>query len=468
MSQFLKQLKQIRRYPSAVVGVVIILGLIVLSIWTVIAIPYDEAISLWRGSGGVWEDSPKKAAPVWSGWIRGKRLPETIVLDSRDDGVEKTVENVSDGIRELSYAFEFDYPYDEPPSEMILYLEAEFDERAPFVSLTWHTPDGREIRVGDVTPKSSDAYRFHLDETLRRRLGLRRYSVVDGLLADPNALAAAEERVRDAQEAADEILPEVTVVPGTYRLEVDALLFEPESDLETKLVIYGTVAGWAGTDHQRRDLMVALLWGMPIAMAFGLLAAAGTTLITMVIAAVGVWWGGWLDEGIQRVTEINLILPLLPILIMVGTFYSRSIWVILGVVILLSIFGASIKTYRAIFMQVRTLPYIEAAQSYGASNTRIIRKYLVPRILPLLVPSLVILVPAFVFLEASLAVLGLGDPVLPTWGKVIQDARANGALFTGHYYWILEPAALLMLAGLAFAMVGFALDRIFNPRLRER
>jgi len=57
--------------------------------------------------------------------------------------------------------------------------------------------------------------------------------------------------------------------------------------------------------------------------------------------------------------------------------------------------------------------------------------------------------------------------VLPTWGKIIQDANNEGALFNGQYYWILEPAVLLMLAGLAFAMVGFALDRVFNPRLRE-
>jgi peptide/nickel transport system permease protein len=63
-------------------------------------------------------------------------------------------------------------------------------------------------------------------------------------------------------------------------------------------------------------------------------------------------------------------------------------------------------------------------------------------------------------------VLGLGDPVLPTWGKVINDANANGALYQNQYYWILEPAVLLIVTGFAFAMVGFALDRIFNPRLR--
>jgi len=84
----------------------------------------------------------------------------------------------------------------------------------------------------------------------------------------------------------------------------------------------------------------------------------------------------------------------------------------------------------------------------------------------MLIPQLVTLIPTFVFIEASLAVLGLGDPILPTWGKVISEARVNGALYEGHYYWMLEPSVLLMITGLAFSLLGFSLDRIFNPRLR--
>jgi peptide/nickel transport system permease protein len=91
---------------------------------------------------------------------------------------------------------------------------------------------------------------------------------------------------------------------------------------------------------------------------------------------------------------------------------------------------------------------------------------MIPRILPVLIPTFVTLIPSFVFLEASLAVLGLGDPVLPTWGKVLNDAQAQSALYQGYYYWMLGPAVLLMLTGLGFAMLGFALDRVFNPRLR--
>jgi peptide/nickel transport system permease protein len=227
------------------------------------------------------------------------------------------------------------------------------------------------------------------------------------------------------------------------------------------------VFGLAGTDKYRRDLMLPLLYGTPIALAFGLLAAFGTSFLTMIIAAVGTWYGSWVDQLIQRITEINLVLPFLAILIMVGTFYSRSIWLMLGLAILLSIFSGSIKTYRSVFMQSKESSYIEAARAYGSSSMRIIFTYMIPRMIPLLIPALVSAVPAFVFLEASLAVLGLGDPLLPTWGKVIDDAFVDGALYQGRYYWVLEPAVLLMFTGLGFAMLGFALDRIFNPRLRD-
>jgi peptide/nickel transport system permease protein len=161
-----------------------------------------------------------------------------------------------------------------------------------------------------------------------------------------------------------------------------------------------------------------------------------------------------------------MLLPLLPLLIVIGYIYSRSIWVMLGVVIALNVFSASMKVYRAMFLQAKESLYIEAAQAYGAGNWRIIFRYLMPRLAPILLPQFVTVIPTFVFIEASLAVLGLGDPVLPTWGKIIYDARVNDALLLGHYYWIVQPSILLMMLGTGFALVGYSLDRIFNPRLR--
>ena len=257
------------------------------------------------------------------------------------------------------------------------------------------------------------------------------------------------------------------LIKGRYELLITGTTFEPDSNIDVEFVLHGQVYGLAGTDQARRDLVVPLLWGAPVALAFGLIASLGTAMLTMIISAIGAWYGGWVDELIQRITEINLVLPFLSILIMVGTFYSRSIWVILGATIALSIFTGSIKSYRATFVQLKESMYIEAARAYGANGPRIVFLYLIPRMIPLLIPGLVLSVPSFVFLEAGLAVLGLGDPVLPTWGKMIDDANRNAALYRGYYYWILEPTVLLMITGLGFAMLGFALSGSFDDAMNK-
>jgi peptide/nickel transport system permease protein len=456
--------QEIKRYPSAVFGVVLIAILIGISIYTLLTIPYTKAVQFWRGGEEIWHENPKNASPIWLNLFRKTDLGSTIVLSSREeDGItdkygppanrnvaNKNEKVVSEGMTEILIPFTFDYTYDTFPQELTIFFETQYTEKQPHLSLTWHTPDGREIRVGDFSIQQSETYRMSQDSRLTRRLdGL---PPQHGLFANPLGATSLAEAPAPLK--------------GTYELRISGLVFEEGADLDAKFVIYGQAHGLAGTDHRRRDLMVALLWGTPIALAFGLLAAFGTTLITMIIAAASAWFGGWVDGVIQRVTEVNLILPLLPILIMVGTFYSRNIWLMLGVIILLNIFGAAIKTYRAVFLQVKQAPYIEAARAYGAGNARLIFAYLIPRVIPLLIPQLVVLIPTYVFFEAALAYLGLGDPVLPTWGKVINDARQNGALYQGQYYWVLEPSILLMLTGLAFTMVGFVLDRIFNPKLR--
>lgn len=444
MKSILNTFRGLAQYPSIMIGGAVILALMLVGVYALVAIPYDEAVRLWRGGEDVWYQNPKNAPPVWYNWFTPEDLPATIDLNSAEGEATRTIEG--DG-EEIILEYTFDFQADAFPPDIIYYIDATYPTKNPFASITWLTPDGREIRVADFGVERSQSYRVVQDTKLQRRLGGVAPNI--GLFADPNSDPA-----------------DPTPLKGTYTFRVATLTFEEGSDIEGELVVYGLVHGWAGTDHLRRDLMVPLLWGTPIALAFGLMAALGTTVATMIIAAIGVWYGGWVDELIQRITEVNLVLPFLSILIMVGYFYSRSIWVILGVTILLSIFTGGIKGYRAMFLQVKESTYIEAARAYGAGDFRIIFRYLIPRIVPLLIPGLVSAIPAYVFLEASLAVLGLGDPILPTWGKIINDAQINGALYRGQYYWILEPAVLLMITGLGFAIVGYSLDRIFNPRLR--
>lgn len=427
-------------------GLVIITALIVLSIYTVIAIPYSEGMRLWRGGEDIWIENPRNARPSWVNFFLKERLPQTIIVNTQP-GTAKVGKPLPGGLRAVDMTLSFNYPYDAFPSEINLFLKANFKENRPYVSFFWLTPDGRRIPLGERSVRASERFSISLDRHLAQRLGRRPPEI--GLFTMPNATV-------------DNAVP----LRGRYQLQLEGFLFEEGSNLEAKLVVYGQVYGLAGTDHRRRDIMVALLWGTPVALAFGFIAAVGSTLTTLLIAAIGVWFGRWVDAVIQRVTEVNAILPVLPILIMIGIFYSRSLWVMLGAIILLSIFSLGIKTYRSILLQVKESPYIEAARTYGTGNFRIIFRYMIPRIIPVLIPQFVTLIPSFVFLEAGLAVLGLGDPVLPTWGKVVNDAYANGALYKGYYYWVLAPSVLLMLTGFGFALVGFALDRVFNPRLR--
>jgi peptide/nickel transport system permease protein len=443
----LRNMKEVFRYPAAVGGILIILALIVVAIYTVITIPYADAVRLWRGGEADWYTNPKNAAPVWFNWFRKEKLPESIVLneESGEPAVSKVVDE-KEKSKDINYTFTFDYGADSFPDEITLYFNTQYETKPPFVGLTWVYPDGTEVRMGNFSLDTRYVYRMALDSKLTRKLDGKTAQI--GLFSDPNN-------------------PDIDKpVKGTYTLKIEGVTFDKTSDIDAELVVYGKLAGWAGTDHMRRDIGLALLWGTPVALLFGLLAAVGTSLAQLIIAGIGTWFGGWVDQLIQRVTEINLVLPFLPILIMIGTFYSRSLFTILTAVIVLSIFGSGIKTYRAVFMQVKESPYIDAARSYGASSLRIIFVYMIPRLIPMLIPQFIVQIPSYVFLEASLAVLGLGDPTLPTWGKIIDDSRSNGALFQGWYYWVLEPSFLLMVTGLAFSVVGYALDRVFNPRLR--
>ena len=431
-------LARIRRYPSAVAGFAIILFLVGVAIYTVVTIPYSQALADWRG-GDQWRMNPANASPVWTNRLFGGNAPPTLTVSS--DGAD-TESAAFDGGRQVRIPLTLDFAYDDFPSEMTLLLSVLGTDRPAFVEATWHRPDGEDIRLGAHRIAGEDRIAISQNRALEGRLGQVPHI---GLFADDGG----------------------AVLPGTYGLTLEAVLFDPNAELRAELVAFGRVHGLAGTDHLRRDLMLALLWGTPVALAFGLLAAVGTTVTTLVIAAAGVWFGGLVDATIQRLTEVTMILPVLPVLVMVGTLYSTSIWLMLGVVIALGIFSASIKMYRAMLLPLRNAPYIEAARAYGASDARIVLRYMIPRILPVLIPAFVTLIPTYVFLEASLAVLGLGDPTLPTWGKILNDAQTQGALYNGFYYWVVAPAVLLMLTGLGFALFGFALDRIFNPRLRS-
>ncbi|MGQ9596315.1 MAG: ABC transporter permease [Thermoproteota archaeon] len=447
-------LREVLSYKSAILGLALLLFLISLSVYTVVTIPLPEAIRLWKSSEA-WSRNPRNAQPEWIELFSGKRLPRTIMIPLRDVNATKIL--LEDGKLAASWIVYFNYDYDDFPSEVIVFFNSSYAEK-PVVDIYWIRPDGDEIFLKKHTLRRPDD-RLYLSNDLG--LELKIGNLFESKIGvKPNFMVTVEKGLFA------EYSQDPRVLKGRYGIRFEATLSKSDV-LNAETVVYGSVYGLAGTDHLRRPLIIGLLWGAPIAMSFGLTTALLTTALSLIIGTISGWYGGKVDLVIQRIVEINAILPFLPILILLTTFYRIDLFVILLSVVALSIFSLGIKGTRILVMQIKTYPYVEAAQVYGASNMRLILFYVIPKILPPVVPGMISSVPGFVFLEAGLSYLGLGDPFLPTWGKIISDAQTNGAFYKGMYYWVLEPAFLLILTAIAFALIGTALEKIVNPKLKE-
>jgi len=453
--------RKLVRYPSAIFGLVIILLLVVGSICAVVIYPYDQLGRLWNSSILTGRSYiPKLAAPIWSNWFRLDPLPSTVVLDSRNGTAPKTEQPyLEGGVGSITMDYVVDYPYGDYPQDLTLYFTSEYKSKLPFITLTWITPDGREINFGNFSPVTSVPYHLSDDQSLRKNLSkypnMQKWFVVGGLYPTPDFYLLFSDPTKDKP----------VVLRGTYTLRINVMTFEAGTNIDAEFVLMGKVSGWAGTDYMRRDLLVPLLWGMPFALALGLGGASVTTFLSMIVAAMAAWYGGFLDSLIQRLIEGIMILPVIAIGVIFYAYFNVGIWTFLGMIALLNVFGSPTKSFRAAFLQVKEAPYIEAARAAGASDLRIILKYMVPSITPLLIPQLITLIPSYVFLEATLGLFGVNSQY-PTWGKVIYDALWHGSAY-GSGFWVLEPIFLLILTGLAFAMLGFALERILNPRLSD-
>lgn len=453
--------RELLRYPSALFGLLLIFLMVVGSVYAFVAFPYEKIGYQWdserlRGRAYV----PKVAEPAWTNWFRPAPQLSVLRMDESTPSVSRLEKMLEDGVRQVQVVYTFHYAYGDFPKEMFLYLDTTYQEKAPFLTLLWVTPDGREINLNGAAALASGSYDFDKNIPVRKFLlqdeNWRKWFNTGQVNATPvfHLLFATPGQAQP--------IP----LRGQYQLKLNFFHFEAQSALKSELVLLGQVFGPAGTDYLRRDLIVPLLWGMPFALFFGLLGATLTTLLAMLLGATGVWFGGWVDALIQRLTEANMVLPVLAVSVLAYTLFGIPIWAILAAMVFLNVFGAPVKAFRAAFLQVKQAPYIESARAYGVSNARMISHYMIPRIVPVLVPQLVSQIPGFVFLEATLGLFNIRS-IYPTWGAVIYQGLQKGALY-GSRFWVLEPIALLLLTSLAFSLLGVALERILNPRLLEK
>ena len=449
--------QELRKYPSAIIGLFFIIILLLGSIYAVTAFPYEQVGKDYGQKVALGRSFiPRTAMPEWTNIFSDPPRLSTIYLSSLSKETTVSLEVFENGWFEKTTTFTFEYPYKETPSDIFLYFDPIYKDKLPYLTLEWKYPDGRMLELKRTIAEPDTSYDFESSIVPNQLIKQNpewntwfqtneQYSkpVFTLLFAEPNSSNPSPQH-------------------GTYELKVKSLMFEQDSDVVIQFVLLGQVYGLAGTDFARRDLLVPLFWGMPFALLIGLLGSLVTTLVAMVLPAFGVWYGGWVDNLIQRIAEINMVLPGLTIAVLANVLFNINIWIILGIVVIINSFGSPLKIIRSALLQAREAPYIESARAYGASNIRIIMHYLVPRIMPVLIPQLVTQVPSFIFWEATLGFFNIKSNY-PTWGRIIYDGLSRGSLY-GSPFWVLEPIFLLLLTSLAFAMLGSALERILNPR----
>lgn len=457
------------RTVSGMIG----LGMIVVLAGAIIVIPFYapfDVVHTW-GDVTAWKDNPRAAAPEWMDLLTTRKLSRTLIVEPSDfSKVNFTSETFGIAVINLRHTFSFEY--DEFPSELTLRLFATFEDRSPLVTVDFARPDGEVVELMVSAPgrqaPTPNLYPFSITsampETLKniRTWAISNYNATDVAFPKPEVtlFAVAGEDMLDPRRA--------RVLQGDYSIRITALAFTPEDDLDATFLVFGRIFGLAGTDTFRRDLMTGILWGAPVALAFGTIAALVIVLVQTLLGAISAWYGKRVDEIIQRAADFFLILPILPILILISIFYRPGIWTILLVIVGFSLVGGTTKVIRSLVLQVREEQFIESALSYGASRRRILFRHIFPRVLPYTFALIALSVPAFIFLEASLSFLGLGDPVLPTWGSLIGAAFRANALVNGIWWWIALPAGGIIFATVAFALLGYSFDRALNPRLREQ
>jgi peptide/nickel transport system permease protein len=231
-----------------------------------------------------------------------------------------------------------------------------------------------------------------------------------------------------------------------------------------------TEHGPLGTDDAGRDVWTQLAYGARISLSIGFLAGFLSMAIGSLLGILAGYFGGWTDTLIMRVTDVLLVIPDIPLmLILVATFRDLDIGVsptlLLIVVIGLLYWTSTARLIRSQVLTIKERQFVARARAIGAGHWHIIRKHIMPQVMPLIVANTVLIVSTAILLESGLSFLGLGDPSQPSWGTMLNFAFDRNAITRGAWWFYLPPGLAIVWVTLGCVLLGNVLEEILNPRL---
>ena len=223
---------------------------------------------------------------------------------------------------------------------------------------------------------------------------------------------------------------------------------------------------WLGTDNLGQDVMSQIIYGARISLLVGLVVALAATFIGTLVGVLSGYYRGATDQSLMRFTDVMLVLPQLPLMIILAAYLGPSVESII-IVLTLTSWPLVARIIRSQTLSLRERPFTDASRVVGSSNSRIIFRVIAPNLLTLIAANVVLMITTAVVGEAGLDFLGLGNPSVVSWGTMLYWAQAY-ALFNGAWWWVLAPGLCIALLGLGAVLVSLSIENVFNPRLRSR
>lgn len=225
---------------------------------------------------------------------------------------------------------------------------------------------------------------------------------------------------------------------------------------------------WLGTTGNGQDVLSQMIYGTRVSLLVGLGAGLLATFLALLIGLIAGFRPGVVDDVLSFTTNLALVLPGLPLMIVIAAYLrSNSTWMIL-LVIGFTGWATGARVMRSQTATLRTRDFVTAATFSGERLFRIVFREILPNMVSLAAASFFGAATAAVIAAASLEFLGMGNPNSVSWGSILYWAENDNALLTGQWVLVLVPGMAIVMLALSFILINFGIDALSNPRLRER